>query len=60
MIRLANRITELFRKPLKVVNLGLSSFAGSVKSQGADVSHVDWKPPGGGNKKLMEILKKLR
>ena len=53
-------MTELFGKELKVIDMGLESFHESLKEQGVEVLHVDWKPPAGGNKRLMEILKKLR
>jgi hypothetical protein len=51
---------NLFGKKLKVIDLGLESFHDSLKKQGVEVLHVDWRPPAGGNKKLMEILKKLK
>ena len=55
-----DEMTELFGKELKVIDMGLESFHESLKEQGVEVLHVDWKPPAGGNKRLMEILKKLR
>ncbi|MBI3959266.1 MAG: acyl-CoA synthetase FdrA [Chloroflexi bacterium] len=42
------------------LNVGLESFTDSLKSQGAAVVHVDWKPPAGGNEKLMGILARMR
>ncbi|MBN1262018.1 MAG: DUF1116 domain-containing protein [Anaerolineae bacterium] len=38
-------IQDLFGQPLKAVNIGLEDFAESLHSQGADVVHVDWRPP---------------
>ena len=46
--------------PFSALNVGLESFAGSLKAQGAAVVHVDWKPAAGGNEKLMGILARMR
>lgn len=45
---------------LAAINVGLESFYDSLKSQGADAVHVDWRPPAGGNEKLMAILAKMK
>lgn len=45
--------------PFAAINVGLESFYDSLRSQGAQAVHVDWKPPAGGNKKLMSILSKM-
>lgn len=50
---------NLFGQKLKIVNLGLKSFAESVKSFGADVVQVDFTPPAGGNQELIKALSKL-
>jgi len=41
----AEKIQDLFGKPLRVVNVGLRSFAASLEEQGVPVVHVDWRPP---------------
>jgi len=51
---------DLLKKELKVVNMGLRSFYESLKEQEVPTVHMDWKPPAGGKKEMMEILKKLR
>ncbi len=43
----------------KLVNVGLRSFYDSVRAQGADVAHVDWRPPAGGDPELARLLAKL-
>ena len=48
------------RNSFSALNVGLESFTDSLKSQGAAVVHVDWKPPAGGNEKLMGILARMR
>jgi hypothetical protein len=51
--------TSLLNAPLKVVNLGLESFAEELAQQGVEVVHVDWTPPAGGDPVLAELLSKL-
>jgi FdrA protein len=47
-------------EPLAAVNVGLESFAESLAAQGAAHVHVDWKPPAGGNERLMGILSRMK
>lgn len=54
-----NNIQKLFKSELKVVNIGLEGFYTSVKEQGQDAVQVEWRPPAGGNEKLLDILAKL-
>jgi FdrA protein len=49
-----------FHEPLAAVNVGLESFYDSLKAQGAEAVQVDWRPPAGGNEKLMAILAKMK
>ena len=42
------------------INLGLESFAESLKDQDAQVIQVDWKPAAGGNPDLMALLEKMK
>jgi len=51
---------ELLAAPPRVVNVGLGLFATDLKAAGAQVVHVQWSPPAGGNARLAEILDKLR
>ena len=46
--------------PLAAINVGLESFYESLKAQGANALHVDWRPPAGGNEKLAAILAKMK
>jgi FdrA protein len=48
------------KKPLEAINVGLESFAANLKAQEALNIHVDWKPPAGGNEKLMNILERMK
>ena len=36
---------DLFRQPLKPINLGLESFRESMAAQDVDAVAVDWRPP---------------
>jgi len=45
---------------LAAINVGLESFAESLAAQGAEYVHVDWKPPAGGNERLMGILSRMK
>jgi FdrA protein len=51
---------ESLHTPLVAINVGLESFAESLQSQGAQVTHVEWRPPAGGNEKLMGILARMK
>ncbi|HJW82907.1 MAG TPA: acyl-CoA synthetase FdrA, partial [Anaerolineae bacterium] len=48
------------RDPLAAINVGLESFADSLAAQGAPVVQVEWRPPAGGNEKLMGILERMK
>jgi len=48
------------QKPLAGINVGLQSFAESLVAQEAQCIQVDWRPPAGGNEKLMAILERMK
>lgn len=56
-VRQAN--TPLLSSKLSVVTLGLASFHEALQTQGIDSVHVDWRPPAGGDPKLLAILETL-
>lgn len=47
-------------QPLTAINVGLESFTESLTTQEAKVIHLNWKPPAGGNEKLMGILERMK
>lgn len=51
---------ETLTAPLAAINLGLESFAESVRAQEAQAIHVDWKPAAGGNERLAAILERMK
>jgi FdrA protein len=46
--------------PFAAINVGLESFHESLTAQGAQVIHVEWRPPAGGNEKLAALLQKMK
>lgn len=48
------------QKPLSAINVGLESFAANLKAQDVPVVQVDWRPPAGGNEKMMGILERMK
>ncbi|MBE0664672.1 MAG: DUF1116 domain-containing protein, partial [Candidatus Aminicenantes bacterium] len=49
-------VSKLFLGNLSVVNLGLESFARNLSGAGLPVVQVDWKPPAGGDSKVLAAL----
>lgn len=52
-------ISDIFGEELKLINVGTSTFKDDLEFQGKDVIQVDWKPPAGGNKELINALDKI-
>ena len=48
------------QQPLAGINVGLESFSESLVAQDAAAIQVDWRPPAGGNEKLMAILDRMK
>jgi FdrA protein len=46
--------------PFQAINVGLEMFYESLRRQGARATHVDWRPPAGGNEELLSILSKMK
>lgn len=51
---------EVLGAPVAAVNVGVRTFFDSLLDQGAAAVHVEWRPPAGGDEKLMSILEKLK
>lgn len=51
---------SLFTDTLHVVNLGLSSFADTLRDNHVHVIDVDWRPPAGGDPALIRIIDALK
>jgi len=52
-------IDALFNSKLAVINIGAETFKAELEAQGATVLQLDWKPPAGGNGKLIAALEQL-
>lgn len=55
-----SKVNDLFKKELKVANIGLETFYEANKDQDIKTIQIEWKPPAGGDPKLIEILNKLK
>jgi len=55
----ADRLDQLLEKGPVAVNMGVEDFANSLRTQGAEVIQVDWTPPAGGDREMMELLDQL-
>lgn len=53
-------LAQILQRPLAAINVGLESFYDSLVEQGAKAIHVAWRPPAGGNEKMMALLSKLK
>ena len=45
--------------PAALINVGLEVFSESLLAQGVRTIQVEWRPPAGGNERLMNILEKM-
>ncbi len=50
------KIMDLFRSELVVVNVGPRLFAAALEQQNYKTVQVDWKPVAGGDREMQEIL----
>lgn len=53
-----NRIADLFAR-VSAVNVGPAMFRDDIARQGAPVAQVDWRPPAGGKRELLDALDAL-
>ena len=54
------KVSDLFKEELRVVNIGIESFFEALQDQKVASAHVEWKPPAGGDVRIMEILEYLK
>ena len=47
---------KVLQDPVKVINIGLASFAQDLRAQGVAVVDLDWRPPAGGDARLSALL----
>ena len=51
---------EVLDAPVAALTFGVETFAFSLAEQGARAVHVDWRPPAGGDDRLLSVLDRLR
>jgi FdrA protein len=51
---------QIFREPLRVINIGVEGFAEDLKAAGVEVIQLDWRPPTGGDARLTSLLASLQ
>jgi FdrA protein len=54
-----SKLDELLEHPPIVVNIGVHDFYIALEVQGVRVIHVNWSPPAGGDREMMDLLDKL-
>ncbi len=52
-------MSQLFAKPLSVLNVGLGSFAGAIVERGGAAVSLDWAPPANGDRAAGAALARL-
>ena len=53
-------VLSAFASPPAAINVGLSDFGDAMRRQGAAVVNLDWRPPAGGDERLIAILKRMK
>ena len=48
--------TSPLQQPVEIINIGLESFAEDIKKMDIPVIQMDWRPPAGGNMRLLALL----
>jgi hypothetical protein len=52
-------VLGLFGSEIKAVNLGLDSFAENLRASGVEVVQLRWKPPAGGDERMIAALDRI-
>lgn len=47
------------QQPVRVINMGIESFSEDLRKVEVDVIQMDWRPPAGGDRKLIALLDSL-
>jgi FdrA protein len=55
----AKKINHLFEGELIVISMGLDAFADTLRKEKVKVLQMNWKPPAGGDKRLLSLLERL-
>jgi len=52
-------VKELLEIGPSIINIGVRDFGESLKKQGVEVTHLEWKPPTVMDQEIADILDKL-
>lgn len=55
-----NKINQLFNTKLNVINVGIATFFSDLKTNNTEVLQVNFRPPAGGDKKVLDLLSKFK
>ena len=47
-------------REVQVINIGIERFAEDLRKNNVPVLQMDWRPPAGGNRKLIDLLDLLK
>jgi len=50
---------SVLHQDVKVINMGIKRFSEDLKEAGVPVIHMDWRPPAGGNWRLIKMLDRI-
>lgn len=56
---MTDKLDLLLQNGPVAINMGIQDFTESLRAQGAEVVHVDWTPPAGGDRELLDLLDQL-
>lgn len=56
---MTDKLTELLQNGPRVINIGLHDFAENLRNQNVNVVEVNWAPPAGGDREMIDLLDKL-
>ena len=56
---MSDKVRELLSRVPVAINLGLRGFAESLEAQDVTVLQVDWMPPAGGDREMIDLLDNL-
>lgn len=51
--------SSVLNREIRVINIGIERFSEDLKEANVPVIQMDWRPPAGGNKKLIDLLDSL-
>ncbi len=51
--------STILDREVRVINIGIERFSEDLKQANVPVIQMDWRPPAGGDRKLIELLDSL-